>query len=185
MDGEVPAAAGPDPGPPGYAGGMTVAELGPGFHTDVPYRPRPVRFVRREDVDGWRLKVYGIALPGKEPRPELVDAAVALAAEVYPQPAVGDTQHGVGFLIVHDAATFGMALFYWWQSGNELHQRHFLSPLEDVTALEAVTFPQATGCVWELGAIDFERRVWIEDVLANPGGPDVQRYLSREYNEDV
>jgi hypothetical protein len=39
--------------------------------------------------------------------------------------------------------------------------------------------------VWELGAIDFERRAWLEDVLANPEGPDVERYLAREYNEDV
>jgi len=164
---------------------VVATELGPDFHTDRPYRPRPVRFIRREDVDGWRLKVYGIALPGKEPRPELVHAAVALARDVYPQPAAGDGRHGIGFLIVHDAATFGMALFYWWQSSNELHQRHFLSPLDDVTALEAVSFPQANGCVWELGAIDFERRAWIEDVLANPDGPDVERYLSRAYAEDV
>jgi hypothetical protein len=164
---------------------VSATELGPDFHTDVPYRPRSVRFIRREDVDGWRLKVYGIALPGAEPRAELVDAAVALARDVYPQPAVGGKRHGVGFLIVHDAATFGMALLYWWESSNELHQRHFLSPLEDVTALEAVTFPQAAGCVWELGAIDFERRAWIEDVLANADGPDVERYLAREYNEDV
>lgn len=164
---------------------MSATELGPDFHTDTPYRPRPVRFIRREDVGDWRMKVYGIALPGEEPRAELVDAAVALAEDVFPTPAVGDGRHGIGLLVVHDSATFGMALYYWWQSSNELHQRHFLSPLEDVTALEAVTFPQATGCVWELGAIDFERRAWIEDVLANPDGPDVERYLAREYNEDV
>ena len=100
-----------------------------------------MRFIRRADVGDWRLKVYGIALPGREPRRELVDAALALARDVYPQPAVGDNRHGVGFVIVHDSATFGMALFYWWQSSNEIHQRHYLSPLDDVTALELVTGP--------------------------------------------
>ena len=161
------------------------AELGPDFRIDVPYQTRPVRFIRREDVGDWRIKVYGIATPGKTPRAELVDAAVALAHDVFPQPAREDDRHGIGFLIVHDSRTFGMALYYWWQSTNELHQRHFLSPLEDVTALEQVTSPQANGCVWELEAVDFERRAWIEDILANPAGPDVERYLGRHFDGDV
>jgi hypothetical protein len=163
----------------------TFAELGPDFRIDVPYRTRPVRFIRNEDVGGWRIKVYGIATPGNAPRAELVDAAVELAREVFPQPALEDDRHGIGFLIVHDSRTFGMALYYWWQSTNELHQRHFLSPLDDVTALEQVTFPQANGCVWELEAVDFERRAWIEDILANPDGPDVERYLGRHFDGDV
>ena len=31
---------------------------------EAPYKPRHVRFIRREEVDGWQLKVYGIALNG-------------------------------------------------------------------------------------------------------------------------
>ena len=37
---------------------------------------------------------------------------------------------------------------------------------------------QPAGCVWELAVVDFERRAWIEDVLANPDGPDLERYLA-------
>ena len=37
---------------------------------------------------------------------------------------------------------------------------------------------QPTGCVWELAIVDFERRAWIEDVLANSPGPDLERYLA-------
>jgi hypothetical protein len=36
-----------------------------------------------------------------------------------------------------------------------------------------------------LAIVDFERRAWIEDVLANPGGPDLARFLSRTLAEDV
>lgn len=43
----------------------------------------------------------------------------------------------------------------------------------------------AAGCVWEIGIIDFERRAWLEDVLANPNGPDVERYLERRFDGDV
>ncbi|MGH2898157.1 MAG: isochorismatase, partial [Solirubrobacteraceae bacterium] len=44
---------------------------------------------------------------------------------------------------------------------------------------------QTAGCVWELEVIDFERRAWLADVLTNPGGPDVERYLSRQTNTEI
>ena len=47
---------------------------------EEPYKPRHVRFVRKEDVDGWRLKLYGIALNGREPDPGFVEATRDLAA---------------------------------------------------------------------------------------------------------
>jgi hypothetical protein len=149
-----------------------------------PYEPRPVRFVRREDVDGWRLKLYGIALAGNEPRSELVAATRELAATILPRPAVSDNRYGVGFATAHDAATACIALVYWWQSENELHQRIYVAPKADPEALEPV-FDQPAGCVWELAVVDFERRAWLEDVLANPAGPDIQRYLERRLDEDV
>lgn len=149
-----------------------------------PYEPRPLRFIRRERFGNWRLKVYGIAASNDLPRAELVDATVELAADILPQPAVADDRYGVGFVIAHDAATLGIALVYWWQSLNELHQRIFTSPLDDVTALTKLENP-AAGCVWELRIVDFESRAWHEDVLANPAGPDLDRYLAREFNDVV
>ena len=144
-----------------------------------PYAPRPLRFVRRERLGDWQLKVYGIAATGDTPRPELVDATVRLAAGVLPQPAVGAGRYGVGFAIAHDAASLAIVIVYWWQSQNELHQRIYTGPRDDLTALTQMS-DQAAGCVWELGVVDFERRAWLEDVLTNPGGPDLERYLARE-----
>ena len=47
---------------------------------EAPYKPRHVRFIRREDVEGWQLKLYGIAVNGQEPRPDFVAATRDLAA---------------------------------------------------------------------------------------------------------
>jgi hypothetical protein len=149
-----------------------------------PYRPRPVRFIRLERRGDWRLKVYGIAAPGRSPRPELVTAAVDLAAALLPDPAMGEDRYGVGVVIAHDSATYCFALVYWWQSANELHQRVYAAPLGDPRALTKVADP-AAGCVFELSVLDFERRAWLEDVLANPSGPDIDRYLTRRLNADV
>jgi hypothetical protein len=151
---------------------------------EAPYRPRHVRFVRREEVAGWQLKLYGIALNGKEPDSAFVEATRDLAATVLPQPPVADDRYGVAFATAHDATSVFIALVYWWQSENELHQRIYVSPKSSPAAFEQVE-NQPTGCVWELAIVDFERRAWIEDVLANPGGPDLERYLKRSVDADV
>ncbi|HYM64055.1 MAG TPA: hypothetical protein VES61_05190 [Gaiellaceae bacterium] len=154
------------------------------IRVETPYRPRHLRFIRREDLGEWRLKLYGIATNGNMPRPEFVEASTRLARDAFPQPAVTDQRHGTGFVIAHDAATACIALFYWWQSQNELHQRIYFGPKDDPNAMAQISDP-AAGCVWEIGIIDFERRAWIEDVLANPNGPDVERYLERHFDADV
>jgi hypothetical protein len=148
------------------------------------YRPRHVRFVRREGVEGWQLKLYGIALNGKEPDPDFVEATRDLASVVLPQPPVADDRYGVAFATAHDATSVYIALVYWWKSENELHQRIYVSPKSSPPAFEPVEH-QPTGCVWELEIVDFERRAWIEDVLANPDGPDLERYLTRHTDADV
>ncbi len=151
---------------------------------ESPYKPRHVRFVRRDEVAGWQLKLYGIAVNGREPRPELLEATRDLAASVLPQPPVADDRYGIAFATAHDARAVGIALVYWWQSENELHQRIHVSPKDDPSAFIQVE-NQPAGCVWELAIVDFERRAWIEDVLANPNGPDLERYLARRLDEDV
>lgn len=151
---------------------------------EAPYKPRHVRFIRRDEVEGWQLKLYGIALNGKEPDPGFVEATRDLAAAVLPRPPATDDRYGVAFATAHDAASAYIALVYWWQSENELHQRIYVSPKSDPISFTQVA-NQPAGCVWELAIVDFERRAWIEDVLANPSGPDVQRYLERRLDEDV
>ena len=110
-----------------------------------PYRPRHLRFVRRQDIGGWRMKVY---------------------------------------VIVHDALTASIGVVYWWASVNELHQRMFVGPRHDPKQMAKLAEPGA-GCVYELGIVDFERRAWLGDVLANPAGPDLDLYLGRRFDADI
>jgi hypothetical protein len=74
------------------------------------HEPRPVRFLRHERAGAWRLKLYGIALPGEEVRGELGEAAMELAPGVFPSPARDEGRYGIGYITVHDAATFCLAL---------------------------------------------------------------------------
>lgn len=150
----------------------------------APHRPRPVRFDGLFEIRGWRMKLYGIATPGNEPRAALLDAAVDTAARVLPQPAIADDRYGVGFIVVHDAADYGFVLVDWWYGENEIHQKLFSASLDDPAAL-APHFNEAIGCVWELAVVDFERRAWLEHVLANPAGPDLDAYLGASLEADI
>jgi hypothetical protein len=148
------------------------------------HRTRAIRFLRPERVGDWRLKLYSIAADGELARPELLDASLALAPSIFPAAALGNERHGVGFIIVHDARTASIALYYWWQSFNELHQRIYAGPKSDPRAMTQLA-NQSAGCVWEIEIIDFERRAWLADVLANPDGPDVARYLGRHHRAEI
>jgi hypothetical protein len=132
------------------------------------YETRSVRFIRREDVDDWRLKVYGIGTHAPDARPEFVSATLDMAREALPDGG------GTGFVIAHDAKAAGLGLVYWWDNENEIHGRFFASPLDDPTAMVP---HDGTGvaCVWELEVIDFERRAWLEHVLKKD---DLDAYLA-------
>jgi hypothetical protein len=96
-------------------------------------------------------------------------------------PPVDDDRHGVAFAIAHDAR-FPIALIYWWQGLNEIHQRIFAGPQGgDPSDLREIT-GRPIGCVWELGIVGFERRAWIEQVIGNADGPDLDGYLTRRFD---
>jgi hypothetical protein len=148
------------------------------------HRRRPIRFAELHRLGDWRVKLYGIALPGKQPAPELMDASLRTAQAVLPRPAHAPGRYGVGFVVVHQAADYGFVLVDWWYGENEIHQKLF-SALPSQWDRLAPHFNDAIGCVWELSVTDFERRAWIRDVLANPSGPDIELYLRREFNAEI
>lgn len=133
------------------------------------YQTRSIRYIGREDLGDWRMKVYGIGTHAPDARPEFVRATVDAAREALPDGG------GAGFVIAHDAKTAGLSLVYWWANENEVHGRFFASPLDDPAAL-ATTDGTGLACVWEMEIIDFERRAWLEHVLKHD---DLDAYLAQ------
>ena len=148
----------------------------PVMRLTCPHRPRPIRFLGvHTEVAGWRVKLYGIAADGEFPRQELVQATVAALGPSLP--GADDGAHGVAFAIAHDAADHCFALIDWFAGENEIHQRMLSAPLRQPADLTVHPGP-AIGCVWELAVTDFERRAWLDHVLANPHGPSLDAYLN-------
>ncbi len=142
------------------------------------YHQRLGRFVCDEAIGDWRMKLYRLAAPDKGVRPGLLALTRELAARSLP--ALDANTYGAAFAIAHDA-NYPIALIYWWQAVNELHQRSYVGRPDDLSEMTPVEFTPA-GCVWELGIVEFERRAWIEDVIGNAGGPDIDRYMSRRFD---
>lgn len=149
-----------------------------------PYQPRPIRFLELWQEVAWRIKVYGIAYLRLLPRPELLTAAKQIArmqlASVQSQ-----SHYGVGFVGVHDGRGANFVFVDYWADENELHHHVYVSPSDQPEALEYVTPSGLVACVWDLRVMWFERQAWVETVLANPSGPDVERYLLHQLNEEA
>ena len=157
-----------------------------------PYRPRPVRFLRLAEVGGWRVKTYGVSAHAEHPDPALVDAALALADRLLPRPAVAPAsgaavsteRYGVAVAIAHEGLDGAFALLSWWAGENMLAHHAFVAPGPPYV-FRPLAPTGIVACVWELAVLAFEREAWVETVLANPDGPDLDAYLARRLSADV
>jgi hypothetical protein len=138
----------------------------------------PPRFLATHDLDGWKIKTYGIG----RPRPELIEAARRQAAGTLPHRPDRVGAFGVGFLIIHDARDTCYALIDWWVGAGELHQQVFAAPRERPEGLAPLRTP-AIGSVWELAVTGHERQAWLRHMLTNPAGPNLDAYLADTYTE--
>jgi hypothetical protein len=150
------------------------------------YQRRPIRFLELWQDSGWRMKVYSITHQGAPPRPELVQAAKQVAQRWLRQPPTPNQRtYGVGFLGIHDGHGANFVCVDWWADENELQHHVYLSPTDRPAELRYVSPTGLAASVWDLRVLCFERQAWIDTVLANPIGPDLDAYLSRRLNEDV
>jgi hypothetical protein len=145
---------------------------------EATYPSRRVSFLGLEAIAGWRMKVYGLTTEDREPRKDLVRAALAMVrATLPPRSAACAPTDGYGFCIIHESVRLCYVLVQWWAESNEMHQRLFSTPVTGDEPLARHGSP-AIGCVWELGVTDHERRAWTAHVLARATDPDFDAYLT-------
>jgi hypothetical protein len=146
----------------------------------VSYRNRRVGYVGLEPVEGWRLKLYGVAASAETIPAALGTAALNVAATALP---AAPSRDAVGFVVAHESGSTSYVLVHWWAEKNEIHQRLFSCPTDRPSELRPHPSP-AIGCVWELSVVDFERRAWLEHMLkVEP--PDLERYLEATFDAIV
>ena len=142
------------------------------------YEPRQITALGIEGVDGWRMKLYGIAYGRELPRPELLEAALVAASRRLPQPPVAEARYGVGVIGVHDGRGGNFVFVDWWEQENELHHHVFFSSAEEPGQLRTAVEADPIACAWDLVVIAHEREAWVRHVLANADGPSLAQYLA-------
>ncbi|MET3290081.1 UNVERIFIED_CONTAM: hypothetical protein ABID98_002651 [Brevibacillus sp. OAP136] len=149
------------------------------------YKKRAVRFLELWNHSGWSLKMYGIAYEGEFPRQRLVDAAKEFAQKHLPEVAGTDRHYGVGFIGVHDGHGGSFIFIDWWSDENELNHHVYVASHESPDSFTYMTPHGLIACVWDLKILSFEREAWLQCVLNNPEGPNLEDYLAARLNEDV
>lgn len=148
------------------------------FAVAEPYRDRTVRSLGVRDVEGWKLKVYGIASAGCSVYPPLYEDGFAVMVKKLPQPPVTPRRSGVGFAIFHEGRGVRYLLLCWWDRESELFSRLMVRGLEEDDLWVWAQEHEMAGA-WEIQVIGFERDAWVDTVLTSPGAPDIDGYLER------
>lgn len=151
--------------------------------TMEPYAPRAFRFVELITIGDWQMKLYGIALDKKLPRPELLDAAKKIAAEQLAQERANN--YRVGFIGAHDGRNTSVVFVDFWGNENELFHRVFLCRSNETLELRPADLADPSVCVWDLHLQAFERAAWIKHVLAKSAAPDFDGYLGERLNAEA
>lgn len=148
----------------------------------APYRPRRTGPLGLVELAGWTMKIIGITAGSDLPVDTEVEAAVSIAEMHLPQPARTEKRPGIAFLIVHRGTEALWAIVGWWEL-DIFYQRVFRADLGTAT-FQRVPPDGPTACVWELLAIDHERRSWVAHVLKRPADPDLAGYLAATVTVD-
>ena len=148
----------------------------------APYRPRRTQTHGVVESAGWSIKITSITSDGGPPEDREIEAAVGVAQDILPAPALTPTRSGIGFIIVHRGDEALWVIVCWWEL-DILYHRMWRADL-GTTDLRRVPPEGPTACVWELLVIDHERRAWVEFVLRHPAAPDFAGYLASELSID-
>ena len=131
-----------------------------------PFEPRPIQFLRIHEHEGWRIKLYSIALDAAAVDEDGFAQGLVLALAALPQPATTQERPGAAYCVMHQGRGADYLVLGWWDRENEMPVRVFVCPAEE-DAWRAARGSESF-CVWDLQVVAFERDAYVATVLAEP-----------------
>ncbi len=148
---------------------MTIAE----FRSDH-WRPRAINCIGIVELAGYRLKLYAIVQGDGALNMHRFAGWEDLVCGALPQPATDSLRPGLGFIIMHQAQVGDYLVFGWWDNGNELPVRLFVSP--PVVARFRGPNERESFCIWDIDVMVHERDAFVRATRA--AGIDADAYLA-------
>lgn len=153
---------------------------------DLPrgYEPRSIRLLKVWRPVDWAIKVYGISNQEGGPAKDLLEAALDLALQQFPRPAVTDHRYGVGLLVVQEGEDANYVRVGWWTRKYLLKSHLYRSDPggKDPDRFFDVTSTGLTATLWELPVLNFERMAWIKSVLDRQYSASLDEYVLRKFD---
>lgn len=138
------------------------------------FQPRDVLALPLANENGWQLKRYAILAKGRDFEDRIASAALLEARARLPKAGRIDDEnsnHGVGFQIIHFAEIAVVSPVFYWQWGSVLaNVAQMRAPWEQPTVFGDGK-NEVVGCVWEMDVVSFEVSAWKNTVLSNAGTP--------------
>jgi hypothetical protein len=149
------------------------------------YRTRPIQFLELWNLNGWRLKVYGISARHPTLTPTLIDTKILAKAKKTagstafsaPPPA---NAYGLGYVIVHEGRYGCWLLLDWWTDEILLQHQLYRAAEESPHPFNRVA-TDLVACLWELKVIAFESDAWISTIKASESGATLDGYLDHRF----
>ncbi|MEM5518930.1 hypothetical protein WNY37_18365 [Henriciella sp. AS95] len=151
-----------------------------------PFEPRNVLALPLATMKGWTLKRYAILSVGWNFEDRIVSSALQAAVEQLPTAGDilnADTNHGVGFQIIHFAEVAVVAPTFYWHWGSVLSNVEQIRAQWDRPTEFSQSANDVVGCVWEMDIVSFEVAAWKSTILSNDGAPNdrLSRYTENHY----
>ncbi|WP_416150753.1 isochorismatase [Salipaludibacillus sp. HK11] len=154
------------------------------FTVKEKYVPRPIRFIELWEIEGWKIKVYGISTKKEYPDKNNIVLGKKIAVEQLNNIEIQTEIYQLGFIIIHETQEGVFILIDYWTGENMLCNHAFYKDYNSTT-ISYLTPTGLTACVWELRIINFERNAWVEHILLNDQDVNINNYLKDALNEDI
>ncbi len=136
------------------------------------YRARQAGYLQTVETREGRIKLNGISAVGA---PDFAEDVLDAAIAVLRQAEAPAGHFGAGFAVLHCGEEAWWLLLHWWLPGGIASHGLWRAALGATPVFSPVP-PGVLACVWELGAIEFERRAFMETAMA--GAPLADYFAS-------
>jgi hypothetical protein len=143
---------------------------------------RPVHFLGYVTCGDWKVKMYGIAYKGEQPRKLLVRQAIKSfipdSLSILPISHPSSRHHNIAFTIVHDGKDMDSVTTCWWEREHRLCGKRFTKePKNNNSWFSGPLGNNVFAYTWEIPIFSYEAQEWLSHVVLN--GKDTDGYMKQ------
>jgi hypothetical protein len=151
----------------------------------APYAARAFSVAPVSRHGAWRIKRYYVHVPGDRLDATAFQDIERRSRAELPSPARAAGRAGTAFTIGHQGRERCYFVLAWWDNGNELPLRVWVSERDGSKPRWRPAKRSESVCVWDLDIVWFERCAYVRHMMPRRRAPDVSRYLRSAHEHAV